>query len=436
MNMARALPGRRSAPGRPCVNHDIAKGGPWQQAGREAGVVAAVAVPLIKAGQSVGVVMFFVGKSWAADEEIIALLARIAENVSFALDNFERANAKAKADEQKKRLTRMFAALSATNEAIMRAKSRTEMFELVCEAAAQGGRFNSTSILLVRPDSDFFDMVAAAGPTADNARRLKVSIDETRSGRARALRDGVPYAAGLHHQRFSRPIRERRRSPQIIHTEGARSGAAFPLLIDGQPVGVMLFISAETDTFTAEFAELLQRLADNVSFALGSFDRADEKAKTEEQKERLTRMFAALGATNEAIMRAKSRTELFELVCEAATVGGNFTSTAIVLDRPGADFLRKCRFRRTRSGAGQQGAIVGRCGEARRAGHHRHRVPYAPAVHQQRLSGRFRQLRAFLSRWFATAGPDRVRRCRCCRTAKPSAPLCSSPANSARSAPN
>ena len=94
--------------------------------------------------------MFFVGRSWAADDEIIALLARIAENVSFALDNFERANAKARADEQKKRLTRMFAALSATNEAIMRARSRTEMFELVCKAAAQGGRFNSTSILLVQ----------------------------------------------------------------------------------------------------------------------------------------------------------------------------------------------------------------------------------------------------------------------------------------------
>src|SRR5205085_3297549 len=134
-----------------------------------------VAVPLIKAGHSVGVVMFFVGKSWAADEEIIALLARIAENVSFALGNFERANAKGKADEQKERLTRMFAALSATNEAIMRAKSRTEMFELVCEAAAQGGRFNSTSILLIRSDSDSFNMVAAAGPTADNARRLSVS---------------------------------------------------------------------------------------------------------------------------------------------------------------------------------------------------------------------------------------------------------------------
>ena len=117
------------------------------------------------------------------------------------------------------------------------------------------------------------------------------------------------------------------------------SGAAFPLLVSGQPVGVMFFISSEKDTFTAEFAELLQRLTDNVSFALENFDRADDKARTEVQKERLTRMFAALSATNEAIMRAKSRAELFELVCEAAANGGKFTSTTIALANPASDFL-------------------------------------------------------------------------------------------------
>jgi diguanylate cyclase (GGDEF)-like protein len=326
---------------RPCVDHDIPRAtqsGPSQQAGRDTGVVASVAVPLIKAGVSVGVVMFFVGKSWAVDEEIIALLARIAENVSFALDNFERANEKARADEQKDRLTRMFAALSATNEAIMRARSRTEMFELACQAAAKGGRFNSTSIVLVRPDSDYLDMVAVAGPTANNARRLKVSVDEA-----------IPEGRGLCGTAFrSRkaciandfPADPRGAAFQdVIHSRGAKSGAAFPLLVDGKPVGVMLFISSESDTFTPEFAELLQRLADNVSFAFGSFDRADEKAGTEEQKQRLTRMFAALSATNEAIMRAKSRHQLFELVCEAAAVGGQFTSTAIMLLRPGQEFL-------------------------------------------------------------------------------------------------
>jgi hypothetical protein len=38
----------------------------------------------------------------------------------------------------------------------------------------------------------------------------------------------------------------------------------------------------------------------------------------EEVKDHLTRLFAALSATNEAIMRAKTRPELFNRVCEAA----------------------------------------------------------------------------------------------------------------------
>jgi diguanylate cyclase (GGDEF)-like protein len=46
-------------------------------------------------------------------------------------------------------------------------------------------------------------------------------------------------------------------------------------------------LSAEINTFTPEFVELLQRLADNVSFALENFDRADEKHKADERIEYL-----------------------------------------------------------------------------------------------------------------------------------------------------
>jgi diguanylate cyclase (GGDEF)-like protein len=334
--------GRAFRTQKPAVDNDIlnsTQGQPWHQAARETGVTACVAVPLIKADESVGVLMFFVGKLWAEDEEIVALMARIAENVSFALDNFERASEKARADAQKERLTRMLAALSATNEAIVRATSRTELFELVCEAAAKGGRFNSTSIMLARSDSDYTDMVAVAGPTAGNMSRVKVSINadhpEGRGLCGNAFRSRQASIANdlrvdLRGSAFQ----------QFIHSDGAMSGAAFPLLVSGQAVGVMFFISSEKDTFTPEFAEMLQRLTDNVSFAIGNFDRADEKAKTESQKERLTRMFAALSATNEAIMRAKSRTELFDMVCEAAANGGRFTSATIALADSGSDLLR------------------------------------------------------------------------------------------------
>ncbi|MFM9469995.1 GAF domain-containing protein, partial [Streptomyces scabiei] len=54
----------------------------------------------------------------------------------------------------------------------------------------------------------------------------------------------------------------------VVRADGAKSGAAFPLHVRGEVVGIVLFLSAECGTFTVEFVELLLRLADNVSFAL------------------------------------------------------------------------------------------------------------------------------------------------------------------------
>jgi len=327
---------------KPCINGDIlnsAQGRPWHELGREVGVMAGVALPLIKAGKSVGVLLFFISKSWAADEEIIALMTRIAENVSVALDNFDRASEKAKTEAQKERLSRMFAALSATNEAIMRAKSRAELFELVCEAAVQGAKFSSTTIALAEPNSEFLRVVAAKGPNANEMKDLEIAItDKLRQGRGltgTAFRTRQPCISNDF-------LADERTGPwhDKARCSGLRSSAALPLLDGDRVEGVLIFNSLERGTFTPEYVDLLQRLAENVAFALVNFDRADEKAKAEKQKERLTGMFEALSATNEAIMRVKTRAELFDLVCHAAVLGGMFTSATIALAEPGNEFLR------------------------------------------------------------------------------------------------
>jgi diguanylate cyclase (GGDEF)-like protein len=327
---------------RPCISNDyltdFGSSGHFYKVVRDSGTRSGAALPLLKNDRTVGVIVFLSSELGAFSPELIGLLQRLAENISFALDNFDRVDEKAKTEQQKQSLTRMLAALSATNEAIVRAGSRDELYQLVCEAAATGGRFTSTTIALAVPGSDRMEIVAGAGPTGASARQVTLSIREAdpegrgvcgiafRSGQACIFND---YLADPRAEAFHKKAREL----------SSRSGAGFPLFVRGQVVGVMLYVALVTDAFTPEFTELLQRLADNVSFALENFDRADEKAKTEAQKESLTRMLAALSATNEAIVRASSRSELFELVCQAAADGGKFTATTIALLKPDDDFL-------------------------------------------------------------------------------------------------
>jgi len=54
----------------------------------------------------------------------------------------------------------------------------------------------------------------------------------------------------------------------------------------------------------------------------------------------LARTFAALSATNEAILYAKSPEELYRKVCEAAFSSGDFLATAVFLRAEGTDLLR------------------------------------------------------------------------------------------------
>jgi diguanylate cyclase (GGDEF)-like protein len=232
------------------------------------------AVPLVKNGQSVGILFFFFARtSGQEDVGITQLMSDIGENVSFGIEMFER-------EQQKERISCMLAALSATNEAIMRAKSRDELFQLVCEAVVEGAKFTSTTIALAPPDSEFLKVVATTGPTADYIRTLKFSTSADRpEGRGlsgTAFRTGQPAVSND----FQADVRT---SHWHGSATGTKSGAGLPLMIGGNPVGVFLFLSSERDTFTPDFIELLRRLAENVSFALQNFDRADEKIRADQQ---------------------------------------------------------------------------------------------------------------------------------------------------------
>src|SRR5262249_19900599 len=152
-------------------------------------------------------------------------------NISYALDNFER-------EASRRRLSRMLAALIETNEAIVRAKSREELFELVCEAAVHGTKFNSASVALVRPGSDLLYVVASNGANSDEMKKRKLaitsSIPEGRGLAGTAFRTLQPCFSNDY-------IADERSAPwrEEAMRAGVASSAAMPLVDGGLPHGVL-----------------------------------------------------------------------------------------------------------------------------------------------------------------------------------------------------
>jgi diguanylate cyclase (GGDEF)-like protein len=276
--------------GEPCICNDVPndpRTRPWLPLIEESGLTACGVFPLFTGSKAVGVMYFFFGRGIGQlDEEMSKLMGRLSENISFGLEVFEREINRRTAEEQKHRLTRMFAALSATNEAIMRAKTREELCELVCEAAVLGGTFKSTMISFAEPGRRFLRVTIAAGSERGVTEGMQIPVDvpdaiET-SLHERAFKSKQPCISNdyLNDPRLTL-FKER------FQGNGTLSAASFPLFKDAEPIGILAFHCGEVGAFTPELIELLQRLAENVSFALGNFDRADEKARADQQIEHL-----------------------------------------------------------------------------------------------------------------------------------------------------
>jgi diguanylate cyclase (GGDEF)-like protein len=263
---------------RPCIANDYANDErvrAWHEEGISIGIGAAIAMPIVQNGCATGVFLFLTPGVGLFDDKVVGLIERLLGNVAFALNRLER-------EAERAHVNRMISALSESNEAILRAETREKLFKLVCEAAIQGGRFTSIHIGLAEPESDFLRIAASVGPGAETFLSVPLATTVKHPGgrglTGAAFRTQRPcisndYLADQQVNDFH----------NVAQKTGSKSGAGLPLISRGAAVGAMLFVSAERNTFTPAFVELLERLAANLSFALENFDLADERKKAEDR---------------------------------------------------------------------------------------------------------------------------------------------------------
>jgi diguanylate cyclase (GGDEF)-like protein len=268
-----------------CINNDLfsdKRVRSWQQDARRAGVGASAALPLIQSGKSIGVLMVTLAETDSLDDDAVSLLTRMADNLSFGLDNLDRETERKRSERAARRLAKMYAALSATNEAILRARTPVELYQLVCDAAVHVGNSLAAAVLLIEPETTSLRPVVGTGQSVEQIKQTRFSIDPDdvygRGVCGKAFRTQSTHVnEDVLNSDQGKPWRE-----SSLQT-GVLASCGVPLTNDGQSIGVILFFLSKSSAMDEEIIALLTRIGKNVSFALENFDRADEKNQADER---------------------------------------------------------------------------------------------------------------------------------------------------------
>ncbi|BDV42983.1 hypothetical protein GURASL_19060 [Geotalea uraniireducens] len=177
------------------------------------------------------------------------------------------------------RLNRLYAALSHVNQAIVRIRSRDELFREVTRALVESGGFKMVWIGLRNPVSEQVELAASQGDDTGYLASIRVFADDRVEGRGptgTAVREGRPYVCNdfLNDPRTF-PWRE------AAARAGWRSSAGFPIRQGGAVCGALTVYDREVAFFGDREVTLLAEAAGDISFGLDNLAREDLRVRTE-----------------------------------------------------------------------------------------------------------------------------------------------------------
>jgi PAS domain S-box-containing protein len=183
------------------------------------------------------------------------------------------------AEEQLRKLNRIYSLLSDINQAIVRTRVPEELFKQVCNIAVEQGGFGMAWIGLLDGSSQKLQVIAQAGRTTGYPQQVNISL----KGKPLSY---CPIDSALRQGKHNicKIIKNEKMAPcqKIAHDLGFRSSASFPLKVSGILRGALTFYSDESGFFDEAELKLLDELALDISFAMEYAEKEAGRKQAEE----------------------------------------------------------------------------------------------------------------------------------------------------------
>ncbi len=203
-------------------------------------------------------------------------------------------------EEEIRRLNRLYAVLSQVNEALVRVRTREEIFQAVCRTAVEAGKFRLAWIGWHDRENHVMRLVAQAGEDRGYLEKIVISTGDGPEGQGptgTAIREGKPCVQKDFLRAAILPLWR-----EAMTTVGIQSGASFPIRLGGEVCWALTLYAGHPDFFQAEEVKLLEEVALNVSFALDHLEQEAQRRGAEEALQvSETRFRLALEAANEGL---------------------------------------------------------------------------------------------------------------------------------------
>lgn len=177
-------------------------------------------------------------------------------------------------------LSRLYAAVSAANDTLLRSRSPAEVYTAICRACVEHSGFLLAWVGLADRKAHRIVVTDAFGPAIGYVDGISISTDaDTPMGRG-------PTGIAFREQRVyicndfaTDPAMAPWRENAARH--GLAASIALPFYRGGKSVGAITIYGGEKDIFVPEVVTLLERSVENISFALDQFEREELRQQAE-----------------------------------------------------------------------------------------------------------------------------------------------------------